>query len=135
MPLTSLLEQHLERLVDELELAPYAEKEGKFQLMLGTVSVSFKELDPGLLLFSQLGSVPEKKREELFILLMKANFLGQGTGGGVIGLDGEEKFLTLSLAIPYDVNYGAFKEAVEDFVNYADYWRKELAQHAEKSTL
>jgi len=60
---------------------------------------------------------------------MKANFLGQGTGGAVIGLDAEEKFLTLSLALPYDMNYRSFKGAVEDFANYVDYWREDLIRH------
>jgi hypothetical protein len=34
--------------------------------------------------------------------------------------------LTLSHVIPYDMNYKSFKELIEDFANYLDYWRGEL---------
>jgi len=67
-----------------------------------------------------------QKKEEAFIYLMKANLLGQGTGNQVLGLDPEEKTLTLSCIIPYDMDYREFKERIEDFVNYLDYWRLEV---------
>ena len=60
---------------------------------------------------------------------MRGNFLGQGTGGGVLAMDDNEKFLTLTLTMPYDINYKNFKETLEDFVNFADYWRQELLAH------
>ena len=60
---------------------------------------------------------------------MKANFLGQGTGGATIGLKEDESFLTLSLSLPYEMNYRAFKDAVEEFVNYLEYWKSEAARH------
>lgn len=68
------------------------------------------------------------------MLLMKANFLGQGTLGGAIGIDDEEKFLTLSLTLPYDVNQRTFKEAVEDFANILDFWRDEVARFEKNSS-
>jgi len=70
--------------------------------------------------------------------LMKANLLGQGTGEQAIGLDHEEKSLTLSCIIPYDINYKEFKEKIEDFVNYLDYWRLEsekMKKNANESIL
>ena len=76
-----------------------------------------------------IGALPERNREDFFLLLMRANFLGQGTNGHVIGMDKEEKFLTLSSKIPYDVNVKGFKEYIEDFVNFVDYWRGELTGH------
>ncbi len=127
-----MLERHLRQLTEDLEQEfPLKQDERKmFQLQLGPkMQVSVKELDSGYFFFSQIGPLPAKKREELFILLMKANFLGQGTGGSTIGLDEEEKFLTLSLAIPYEMNYKMFKETVEDFANFVGFWREELVRH------
>lgn len=93
------------------------------------LKVSFKELHPGVLLTAPLGPCPKAKREELLIYLMRANFLGQGTGGKAsISLDGDEKFLTLSLSIPYDINYRDFKETLEEFCNYSHYWIEELSR-------
>ncbi|MBI2742958.1 MAG: type III secretion system chaperone [Chlamydiales bacterium] len=134
--MSSLIEQHLTRLMEDLELPPVPPKdEAKaFQLQFGPeMSVTLKEVDGQIFLFSKIGALPQQKREELFILLMKANLLGQGTGGSAIGLDPAEKFLTLSLAIPYDMNYKAFRETIEDFTNFTDYWRKELIRHAEEA--
>jgi hypothetical protein len=135
MPVNSLVEQYIQKLREELELPAQGPKEDRgFKLELGPeMSLFLKEQDPGISFFSTIGPLPEKKREELFILLMKANFLGQGTGGSVIGLDREEKLLTLSSNIPYDMNYKTFKESVEDFANFVDYWKKELLRHSEQA--
>lgn len=125
----AMLEQYLQKLNEELQLDPLPPKDehSKYHLALNPkTSLSFKELDPGFFLTGLIAGCPKEKREDLFILLSRANFLGQGTGGSCISLDNDEKFLTLSLYLPYDMNYKAFKETVEDFVNYIDYWREEL---------
>ena len=72
--------------------------------------IPLRDLEPGVAMQAKICPCPEKKQEELFIFLMRANFLGQGTGGARIGLDSEEKFLTLSLGLPYEMNYQGFKE-------------------------
>jgi hypothetical protein len=128
----ALLELLLKTLSDELELGEVPQKgEGNvYPLSLNPqITVSIQELDPGLSFWARIGPCPATKREDLFILLMKANFLGQGTGGSVIGLDENENFLTLSSVLPYDMNYKMFKDALEDFTNYLDYWREELIRH------
>ena len=85
-----------------------------------------KDLDPGALFKANICACPQKKRETLLIKLMQANLIGQGTGGAVIGLDKQEKFLTLSLALAYELNYRAFKESLEDFINYLVFWNEEV---------
>ena len=122
----------LSKLTEELELEepPKKGKDDMFHLVLNPkVSIFIKELDPGIAFWGQIGPCPTVKREELFSLLMKANFLGQGTGGSVIALDENENFLTLSSVLPYDMNYKIFKGALEDFTNYLEYWREELVRH------
>ena len=57
---------------------------------------------------------------------MKANLLGQGTGGAAIGIDPSEKFFTLSEVLEFEVNYKTFHEKLEDFLNYIDYWKEEV---------
>ncbi len=90
------------------------------------IKVSVKHLDPGLFFHSIIAPCPEKKREELFIYLMKANLLHQGTGESVIGLDKNEKNLTLSFEIPYELNYMGFKDKLEEFVNFVAVWQREI---------
>lgn len=130
-----MLEQHLSQLYEDLEFTtPPSLDENKTALvpLNSELAISIKELDLGYFFFSPLGACPAEKRENLFMLLMKANFLGQGTGGSIIALDNQENFLTLSLSLPYDMNYKRFKEAIEDFANFVDYWKEELAQHQKK---
>lgn len=134
MPVPTLVEQHLVRLVEELGLGALAPKDElkRFKLVLGPeMSIFVQEGEEGFFLFSRVAKVPPKKREELFILLMKANFLGQGTGGSAIGMEEDEKFLTLSLAIPYEMEYKAFRETIEDFANFVDYWKAEVLKHSQ----
>ncbi len=101
---------------------------GTYYIKIGNeFDVWIKALEPGIVLKSVISSLTTgSDHETLFIYLMKANFIGQGTGGGVISLDPEEKFLTLSLIMPYEVNYRIFRDRLEDFVNYLDFWKSEL---------
>ena len=93
------------------------------------LEIKIFDLDPGFYFHSDLIYLKEEeKKEDLFIYLMKANLLGQGTGKGSIGIDKDENLLTLAYDIPYEVNYVKFKEKLEDFVNYAIYWKKEIAR-------
>ena len=120
----------LEHLVKDLEkfLGVGVTQEGKkWKIDLSaSVTITAEELDPGIWLQAVIGPLPGGNREDLFIYLMQANYLGQGTGGSVIGMDADENFLTLSLSIVYDMNYRMFKEKLEEFVNYLSYWREEL---------
>lgn len=82
--------------------------------------------------FSKFAPLPKKEREVIFMELMKANFLHQGTGGGVIGIDKEEKNLTLFLSFPYEEKKETFFDRVEDFVNYLAFWREEVKKREKK---
>jgi Tir chaperone protein (CesT) family len=127
-----MLETFLKTLSEELNLAPSFQqnKEQFYAVFLNPeLEIKVKELDPGMLFFGKVGPCPALKKEELFIYLMKANFLGQGTGGASLGFDEIGNCLTLSLILPYDLNYKLFRDALEDFVNYIDYWKAELIRH------
>jgi len=127
-----LLEPLIRRLAEELELdeVPVREKDSAYQVLLNTdLKIRIQELDPGLAFWARIAPCPKEKREDLFILLMKANFLGQGTGNNTIALDENENFLTLSSVLPYDMNYKTFKDALEDFANYRDYWKEEIIRY------
>lgn len=126
-----MLQRYLEQFVEEFKLeAPSpADEQKQRYLTIGELCIGLKEIDRGVYLFAKLTPVPQAKREELYIQLMKANFLGQGTGGSTIGLMEDESFLTLSLALPYEINYNTFKETIEDFANFVEFWKKEVAKH------
>lgn len=124
-----MLEKYLGQLIADFRLDPLTpvDERGLFSLRLNNIEVSLKYLDPGVYFYSKITQLlPQHKKEDVLSLLMKANFLGQGTGGGTIGLTEDESSLTLSLGLPYDMNYKEFKEALEDFVNFLDYWKVKL---------
>ena len=125
----TILESHLQQLTQELNLKDTPSKEGQVYVLSinETITITIKELLPqGISLSTSICPYPKGNQEDLLIYLMKANFLGQGTLGGIIGLDKEENFLTLSFNIPYDMNYRHFREAIEDFVNILEYWKQEI---------
>lgn len=120
---------HVKQLCEDLEIDPLTamtKEEGVFLFPLDSLKIKIKDLNPGVYFFSPICPCPKEKLEELFIYLMKANLFGQGTFGSVIGL--EEESLTLSLALPYDMNYRDFKETMEDFVNTIDFWKDEVVR-------
>lgn len=128
----ALLESLIKTLAEELELGeiPCREENNTYLFPLnGDLTIRIHELDPGLAFWARIAPCPKEKREDLFILLAKANFLGQGTGNTTIALDENENFLTLSSVLPYDMNYKMFKDALEDFANYRDYWKEEIIRY------
>ena len=67
---------------------------------------------------------------------MEANLFGQGTGGGVLGISPERQIFIFSKKILQDLNYQEFKEKIEEFVNYVEFWRLEIATYGgEKKSL
>ncbi|MGB7977981.1 MAG: type III secretion system chaperone [Chlamydiales bacterium] len=124
-----MLREHLEKLCKELALkTPKLNEQNVFPLRLGVESLAIRDLDPGVALHANICETPKQKKEELFIYLMRANLLGQGTGGCRIGLNAGENFLTLSWGLPYELSYQSFRETIEDFVNYTIYWREEIVK-------
>jgi hypothetical protein len=125
-----MLRDYLAQLCKELAIdsVPKLNEQKLYPFRLGNEFIALKDLDPGMSMQAQICPTPEKKKEDLFIFLMRANLLGQGTGGARIGIDQEEKFLTLSLGLPYEMNYQIFRETIEDFVNYLIYWRDEVTK-------
>src|SRR6185295_7561609 len=123
-----MFRDYLTQLCDELSIAsvPKINEPKIYPFPLGDFVLAMKDLDPGLGLQAPICLCPEKNREELFIYLLQANVLGQGVGLSRLGLDKDEKFLTLSLGLPYEMNYQMFKETIEEFVNYLEYWKEQV---------
>jgi hypothetical protein len=133
-----MLQKLLSELCTELDILPVPQVgpqlQAVFRLREDAV-VEMQDLKPGVSFFSQIGPCPLHRREELFVKLSKANYLGQLTGASRIGMSRDEKFLTLSLGMPYEMSYRGFREALEDFVNFLLYWREEIVQFDNQPTL
>ncbi|MEM8727954.1 MAG: type III secretion system chaperone [Chlamydiota bacterium] len=130
----------IEALIDKLsselklEVVPQKDRKDLYTLKIGSSPrVSIKELEPGAFFEARIFPIPKQENKEaLFIYLMKANLLGQGTGGAVIGIDHSEKFFSLTLTLPFEIDYRIFHDSLEDYLNYIDYWKEEIAIFIEK---
>lgn len=127
----------LDNLISDLEkylqtsLIKEEEKEGiTYLLILNDESeIYLKERNYNIYITSNICHFSKEaiaSAEDFYIHLSKANYLGVGTGNSIISIAPEEKFLTLSLLIDYEVNYKMFRDLLEDFVNYLSYWRAEI---------
>lgn len=119
----------IEKLCAELSIVPVpALSGGVFLLRFAPgMDIAISDLDPGIGFKARLAPCPTSRREECFTYLMRANLLGQGTGNSRLGLSEDEKDLTLSLGLPYELDYPTFKETLEDFVNHLVYWQNAIA--------
>ncbi|NGX30800.1 MAG: hypothetical protein K940chlam8_00151 [Chlamydiae bacterium] len=91
------------------------------------LNVELKEQEIGLLVSAPLCQIEAEEIEEVYALLLEANLFGQGTGTfGVLGLTKDGKMLLLNLDIDFDLTYVQFKERMEDFLNYIEYWQKKI---------
>lgn len=123
---------YVKELSEELKV-DFRSENGRFMLPISSANVEVKPLNPGVYLYSPICSCPTVKKEELFIQLMKANLLGQGTLGSTIALSSPDNLLTLARGMPYDMDYRAFKGALEDFVNIVEYWQEEIDRHVKQA--
>ncbi len=129
-----MIEKHLTQLFEEFKLGnpPVFEKDGMAKMQFASFPIELKKLDESVYLLALIAPLPQHDTEEFLLTVMKANFLGQGTGGAALGLKEDESFLTLSLNLPYEINYNTFKDTLEEFVNYIDYWKTETARYVDK---
>ena len=123
-----MLEHLLTELTEKLQLPLNLEKNtlGYYTITLNQeTELLFKELQPGFTCKSLIAEIPkENPLEDLYILLMRANFLGQGTKNGAIAIDENVKNIIFTMSVPEDLQYRLFKDKVEEFVNYLNYWKK-----------
>ncbi len=110
-----------------IPLATQIDSKNIYQIKLGSKTpIDCVDLLPGLGLRAPIAAIPNRRKEEIFVYVMRANLLGQGTALSRIGMDKQEKSLTLSLGIPYELDYRSFREAFEEFANHLIYWRAEI---------
>jgi hypothetical protein len=133
-----MLKDFVAQLCVELEIDPVPKmNEHKFIpfRFSDQLDLEIRDLDPGISLHAKICPCPSKRLEELFLRLMRANYLGQETAQNRIGLSADEKFLTLSLGMPYEISYRIFREIFEDFVNFILFWRSEIDKFIKQENL
>ncbi|MDN3504348.1 MAG: CesT family type III secretion system chaperone [Rhabdochlamydiaceae bacterium] len=126
------IEQYLENLQTEVGVEKLFEKKERntFFLPFGQRNILIFVSENNLLLTANLGLLPTEEEfiEPFCIHLLFANYLGQGSGSSGIGLSPDKQTITLTMDVRGDIDYRIFKEQMEEFVNYLDYWINEIEQ-------
>ncbi len=122
-----MLKRFIEQLTKDLDLedSVSVDQAGVFSLHFEPqLDVTLKEVsDSKLCLRASLALVPKKDRAEFLERVMGANLFGKETGRAVLGM--EKESLILKQFVLDDLNYGQFRDCLEEFVNYAEAWREE----------
>jgi hypothetical protein len=90
------------------------------------ISIEIYGFPGGFSLKATMEKIPEHHCEDFFLEVLSSNLFGQGTGGGILGIN-ENEALIITITITTDINYQEFRDLVEDFANYVDFWQSELA--------
>ena len=105
------------------------DEEGGYQLTLApAMTVGITTLEEGYCFRTGVGKVPEKgANEELYLMMMLGNLMGQGTGGAILSLDESGFDVQLVRELPFQMAYSEFEGHLEEFFNIAEYWKKKVA--------
>ncbi len=98
--------------------------EPKIQVLLAENREEMIKLD------SVLTSLPKEQKDDYLLHAMSGNLFGEQTAANIVGLDGEGKNVTLSRFVYPEATYPQFKDALEEFLNYAEVWRLEAKAFA-----
>ena len=86
--------------------------------------IELRPLEPvGLFFRCNLLLLLDPDRDTLFKNLLEANYLYQNTMGYVLGIDPNERYITLSGYFYTEFNQNLFWETLEQFCNALDYLR------------
>lgn len=127
-----MLERFISQLSKELELDKELEASapGVFVLPMDEEgSIEITSQPEGFYLRCTPADCPRAKLEEFFTDMMLANLFYKGTMGATLGLNEEANKIILIRLIERESNYGEFHDALEDFMNSVDFWRKEALNY------
>jgi Tir chaperone protein (CesT) family len=111
----------------KLEEALAPDEQGGYRLTLTPgIEVSIDPLEQGFVFRARVGEA--KTEEELLSSLMLANLMGQGTGGAVLSLDETGTQVILTRELPLQLTYVEFRDGLEEFFNYAEFWKKRVKE-------
>lgn len=126
-----MLEFFMQQISKELAIDPPLKPQtaGTYVIPFEDYDVSITPMSPqGVILNANLGPFPKDREEEFFQAMLRANLFGETTHGAVLGLSADATTMTLSHAVEYRIDYGEFKDIVEDFLNTADFWCEEAKE-------
>ena len=125
----------IEAFTAEVGLADIApDEDGAYNLLIDEMEVSFREApeDGGAYFFATVGDLPPVAGEAFYRMMLEAMYLGAGTGGALLSIDGERGLVCLHRVVSLEgLDLDGFKKALEAFVNTLESWRRTIADYRE----
>lgn len=124
-----MLKRFIEQLFSALgrtdPLAP--NEDGSYSISFEpNLQVQLKENNEQVIkMHSILCALPKEKEDEYLLSVLTGNLFGEQTAGNFLGIDPEGKSVTLSRFVLPHETFPQFKDALEEFVNYAEAWKIE----------
>lgn len=100
---------------------------GRLGLTFDDQAVDFEAGDRGLTVLATAGTVPGFAREETFAAMLAANYPEGRLGGSWLCLDGSGENVLLVRRFAAGVDYGAFRQGLEEFLAGLTEWKERLA--------
>lgn len=130
-----MLENHLKQLSSQFSFPLNLDQDAEGCVYLDIdhqTKLALKELPKGFVCKSDVSLLPPGDQEDLLSLLMRANYIGQGTKGGVLALNETAQTIIFISSITHEYNFREFKEKIEEFVNYLNYWKTKIKDETTK---
>jgi hypothetical protein len=121
---------YLEKLSQDIGTTHLFEKTSQTQFVIHFEPpiIQIEKTPFGCLMSRRIESLGDDVKEELYAHLLFANFLGQGTGSSAICLESDMRSINIILLIDFEIDYKNFCLALEEFLNYSDFWGDEIAK-------
>jgi hypothetical protein len=130
-----MLEKLIAQLKSDFNFEIPQKEDKSYELVFSeTITISFNPFDENFNLNSKLFTFKEVPGQSELSHLLLGNLFGQATGGGILSLNIEGKELFLTKTFDYDINYKDFRDEVEDFVNYCEFWEEEMRDFQKNHT-
>lgn len=127
-----MLQALMDKLSKDLEIDPplTPTESGDYLFPLEEdLTIRISERDDLIYFFCPIASYPKENLESFLTRVMLGNLLGQGTEGTILGSDVDGNTLVMSLDIEKRSEYEYFRDKLESFMNAAEFWRLETANH------
>ncbi|CAH0535973.1 type III secretion system chaperone [Vibrio marisflavi] len=87
------------------------------------LNMEFDEEQNRLLLYSNVGDIPEHEQAEFYQMLLDANLFWKGTGGGTLSIDKKaESVILISACNTNHLSLESFKSSIASFLDAAETW-------------
>lgn len=104
-----------------------------YALALEDTIIAIMDKSPGFALSCNLGPLPSQEIEDFFTNMLRGNLFGQTIRYAALGLDETGNNVLLQYHFPQKTTYKDLHNAVEDFINVIDFWKRQINDHPASS--